>query len=301
MSRTLWLQDDRTVMNTSNFEVFHNYTDRPIEVAAHTHDFYELLFFQSGHVDYTVEASTYALRPGDIVITSSLELHRPVIYPDRLYERFVVWIHPLFVYQLKELEGSWDAVLGCFNIATAEHNHVLHPDREVFAELIALLNKLIDLKDHPELMGAKILNNCYVTELLVRLNQLSWAQQQNESVTGSPSAWNDPLIAEIITYINGNLEQELTYDDLNARFKVSKFHLARRFKKVTGITLHQFILSKRLSRTKLLLLQGASPYKACLEVGFNDYSNFSKTFKHVFGLSPRQFVEVNRQSGRILR
>lgn len=41
---------------------------------------------------------------------------------------------------------------------------------------------------------------------------------------------------------------------------------------------------------KSLLLDGVSPAMASKTSGFNDYSNFFKSFKSLVGVSPRDFI-----------
>ena len=41
MSKHLWLKDDRQIMNTNTYEIFHNYTDHALELDFHMHDFFK--------------------------------------------------------------------------------------------------------------------------------------------------------------------------------------------------------------------------------------------------------------------
>ena len=65
-------------------------------VEFHEHPFYEIFFFLSGNVNYIIEGRTYQLRPGDILRTSSRDIHRPVITPGKPYERYVIWMEDDF-------------------------------------------------------------------------------------------------------------------------------------------------------------------------------------------------------------
>lgn len=73
----------------------HHYLDRvPPQVEYHEHEFYEIFFFLSGDVSYIIEGSTYQLRPGDILLTSNEDIHKPEVRAGKPYERYVIWIHP---------------------------------------------------------------------------------------------------------------------------------------------------------------------------------------------------------------
>ena len=80
--------DPRQSMTKGDFEIFH-YRDAKFEgVAVHQHDFYEVYFFISGNVEYSVEGKSYLLKEGDLLLINPLELHQPRIGPDQnAYER----------------------------------------------------------------------------------------------------------------------------------------------------------------------------------------------------------------------
>ena len=59
--------------------------------------FMKFFFFLSGDVDYIIEGKTYALRPGDILLTSCSDIHRPDIRPGKPYERIVIWLEENFL------------------------------------------------------------------------------------------------------------------------------------------------------------------------------------------------------------
>jgi AraC-like DNA-binding protein len=62
----------------------------------------------------------------------------------------------------------------------------------------------------------------------------------------------------------------------------------RKFKQQTGYTVHNYILQKRLIAATALIKEGKSVTQVCLECGFGDYSNFIRSFKQVYGVSPKK-------------
>jgi AraC-like DNA-binding protein len=67
------------------------------------------------------------------------------------------------------------------------------------------------------------------------------------------------------------------------------------FKKVVGVSPHQYILSKRLELGKELLEKKQMPVSAAaLESGFADVFSFSKAFRKHFGVSPTHFSKNSR-------
>jgi AraC-like DNA-binding protein len=71
---------------------------------------------------------------------------------------------------------------------------------------------------------------------------------------------------------------------------LSPYHFLRTFKEVTGVTPHQWLLRTRLREAARRLAIGRDPVTTiALDVGFEDLSNFMRSFRAEFGLSPRRW------------
>lgn len=289
MLRSMWLCDDRQSMNNDSFEVFHNFTNQVVPVAPHVHDFYEVLLFLRGNVNYVVDGRGYKLRQGDIVITNSMEVHRPIINDSSSYDRFVVWINPQLLINITEQMSPDFALYHCFEGSQSSHCNLLHPDSSSFAHLVQLLDRIIQAQAIAAKQalnpGDELLQRLLLLEFLVLLNQ-AYRGLEHDSVTDVVS---DPTVNEIISHINQHLSDDLSIEGLSALFNLNRFYLMRLFQRVTGLRLHQFIVQKRLSFAKKLMLQGRKPSQAAFEAGFNDYSNFSRSFRSHYGHPPSQF------------
>lgn len=85
-------------------------------------------------------------------------------------------------------------------------------------------------------------------------------------------------------------------DDLvaDAFFKLIMVQLNSHFTqsatmKHTGITLQQFIIAKKVTLSCKLLREGYAPCDVCYMTGFNNYSNYSRTFSKQMGKSPKKY------------
>ena len=98
------------------------------------------------------------------------------------------------------------------------------------------------------------------------------------------------LSQTIIDYIDHHYSEELNRKVLSDLVFISPDHLARIFKHETGKTLINYITDKRIEEAKKLLLNSnATVYIIADQVGYDNYSYFSKTFKKNTGLSPIEF------------
>ncbi|BAY81725.1 putative transcriptional regulator [Calothrix parasitica NIES-267] len=71
---------------------------------------------------------------------------------------------------------------------------------------------------------------------------------------------------------------------------ISRYHFCRLFQKSMGISPYQYLIKCRIERAKELLLQPhTSIADVALKVGFSNQSHFSKYFKRVVGMTPKEF------------
>lgn len=97
-------------------------------------------------------------------------------------------------------------------------------------------------------------------------------------------------IRYLIKYIESNFAQPLTLDSLAAFANTSKFYLSREFKKHTGYSPNEYIISLRTERAKSLLKNTTLPvYAIAHEIGIHDINNFTNLFKKRVGMTPTQY------------
>jgi AraC family transcriptional regulator len=106
-----------------------------------------------------------------------------------------------------------------------------------------------------------------------------------------PSASRDRArIAHAINHLEGHLDEPHTLANLASITGFSRYHFLRTFKRVTGVTPHQWILRARLREAaKRIVASDEAITQIALEVGFQDLSNFIRSFHAEFGNSPRQY------------
>ena len=90
-------------------------------------------------------------------------------------------------------------------------------------------------------------------------------------------------------FMHDNWDKNPSLLELEAISGCSKFHLIRSFKKLFGITPHQFLLIVKVGKAKQLLCEGMGCLEASLVCGFYDQSHFNRNFKRAFGVPPSSY------------
>ncbi|MDO5969895.1 AraC family transcriptional regulator [Flavivirga aquimarina] len=123
------------------------------------------------------------------------------------------------------------------------------------------------------------------------MNKMTFYQKEINRIKGICYS-NDRQIQTVIgmrNYIENNFDKELNLDLLSHIRFTSKFHLLRLFKKYYGQTPRQYLIDKRITKSKIYLRMGMSVSETCYSVGFESPSSFSTLFKKKTGKTPTDF------------
>jgi len=110
-------------------------------------------------------------------------------------------------------------------------------------------------------------------------------------------------MVQIAEWLSANAAERIDLTTAAARAGLSPFHFLRSFKAVLGVSPHQFLVRTRLrvAANRLLDEQDVPVTAIALEVGFEDLSNFVRTFHRAAGISPGAFRKLGRPDRNIFQ
>ncbi len=98
------------------------------------------------------------------------------------------------------------------------------------------------------------------------------------------------IVLNIIDYLDANLTEEITIDNIVGKFYFNRFYLMKLFKKVTGLTIFEYVNQKKIkSSLNDIVNTDDKILKIALNHGFNSQEYYSETFTRVLGISPTEF------------
>jgi AraC-like DNA-binding protein len=107
---------------------------------------------------------------------------------------------------------------------------------------------------------------------------------------------------EAALWIEAHSHREIELEDIARQAGISPFHFLRSFSSVLGVTPHQYLLRSRLRRAARYLADDDRPVTdVAYDVGFNDLSNFVRTFHRAAGVSPLKFRQASRGMRKIFQ
>lgn len=117
-----------------------------------------------------------------------------------------------------------------------------------------------------------------------------------EIVYSSQDAKKISQLKPAMEYMQYHFDQPLTLEDIAKQAHLSVSRLAHLFKEQVGITVIEYLTSIRVNQAKQRLMATESNCtQICFEVGYNNQSYFTRIFKQVVGMTPRQFRVENKR------
>lgn len=241
----------------------------------HYHPYPEIYCLIQGKGDFIIEGSSYELEPNDIILIPAYTLHQPHPEENILFERYVLNIYPTFYEKMYcQQYESFFSQLDNFMYKI--------PGRIVKQKnLVSLFHDLKQYSDNFNNLDEPAVF-FKIGEILHILNSIEHFENYNTQ---------NPIIQEIIDYIDKNFTSINSLKDVADKFNYSKNHLGYIFKSGTGMTISDYVTLKKIEYAKILYRNGTTLTTACMDAGFNNYGSFAYNYKKLFGTSPREDLE----------
>jgi len=239
----------------------------------HAHTGCELYCFLRGEGYYTVEGNHYILTPGTILLMRSGEAHVPHIRQSSAYERIAVH------FPAEYLADEDPTLTALFDDRPLGVGNCYPPEATDLDYLRSTLLRLCT-------PGIHMSESRIRAYLIPVLYELAGRRGQSADTLTPPAHPRDPLVIDIIDYINSHLTEEFDLEELSQRFFFSKSHINKVFRAETGSSVWDYVVVKRLLLARSLLHSGVSAAGAAARSGFSDYSSFFRLYRRRFGMSP---------------
>lgn len=103
-------------------------------------------------------------------------------------------------------------------------------------------------------------------------------------------------LRRVIDYIDANLAEPITLQDIARHAGLSRMYFAAQFRLATGFAPHAFLRARRIERSMALLMQDRPLVEVALAVGFQGQAHFSTVFRELNGVSPARWRARQRMA-----
>jgi AraC family transcriptional regulator len=238
---------------------------------------YSLLTTLDGELNYTIDGKHAALPNSQSVI---FEPNTSVATKGRQVELLLLTFSASLVLQ----HATAMRLIPPKSIVTFTREHV-HGDQKLDGLLAEFVGELAGEKP-----GKEIVMRALVEQALVHVLRNYSTPRLSEELELSRVGLVDRRIRRSVELMHTQLDQELTLKAVAAASYLSPFHFARLFKKLTGVSPHNYLAGIRATRAQLLLAEtDLSVTEIGARVGYLSGSHFTKAFRIATGATPREF------------
>ncbi len=244
----------------------------------HIHNFHEILLITDGSGFQIYEDRTIPASKGEIFFFPAGVSHISYVPEGDNFDLLVFYI-PTNFFKYHPMDAECDAVLNWLIEYAGTSAIIPSIGTEV-------LQRLYDEYSRRE-RGYMSVCRQLLTQFFIGL--LRNDNAGNIQITLSDIEKSSYVIDQALAFINANFDYDLSVDVLMGFCNVSRSHFHYLFKESTGKTLTAYITEKRIERAVSLLKDSdKSIAEIAYSNGFSSQSYFSKVFKRVVGMSPRE-------------
>lgn len=252
----------------------------------HTHDFYEIVVYLGGDMQYIADNQYLEAKSGAVILTKPLSVHMVRLMSPSFCDRYVLYFkRDLGLPPALSDTGIFDFL----DTAGATSNYLYFggEDRAKLFERLSCLEALLKRADR----GTDAMALAYVIELFVLFGHASATHGSSYAKlrTSAPQS-----IHEIKHYIDEHCAELKSVADLSGIFFYSREYITRAFKRYFNTPVYEYIVTRKLLLSRTYISAGLSIEEAAQRAGFANMSSFIKQFKKATGMTPSAYRDRER-------
>ena len=236
----------------------------------HYHDYYELVVFVEGDIEYLCAENVYPIKKGDVIIIPPHCFHL-----SRLVNKKTEYKRHVFYFFGEQLDKD----LLCLFSQKIQNCGTYNSEK--------ILRLATDIKE-------QINQDCPVKKALCNalFTQIICAILSDQTMKDGKSQTLPEKLSQIKSFIDNNYGQINSVTAVANEFFYSREYLSRLFKKYFNTTVNEYINKLRVVESQKLLSKGQSVTDACYRVGFGSLSTYIRVFNSVTGMTPLEYKKA---------
>lgn len=250
----------------------------------HSHEGFEILQTWSNEGYILVKDKVYPMVEGAIYIINSIESHSTNPKDVQKYTRSKITFLPSHMQKIVDLMDHPHLLDPFTNISSS--NCMFVPSIEARNEFDTIFKKIAFESQGKHMGSSAFVFSCLV-EMLVHIYRLYL--EDDKSIVQHTFPHQNHIFS-MIEYINANLTTKFSLEKMCEELHLSKFYACHLFKKVTKMTIMEYLTERRISESKrLLTLTDMAISDIAMSTGFSSFSLFSRTFSRITGCTPLEY------------
>lgn len=246
----------------------------------HWHQEFEICRIKSGTGKYLINGVEYSFDTDDIFVISNNDIH--LCYNDCGLVMQVLMFDPSFIHSDSADPLSFENIIFLQNSRKIDKANPFH--QKLSEIILQIENEYLQEHNGYQLMIKSLL-----------LQFIAWGIRsiddfENKRLSRNINPASAERVRRIMNYIKYHYSEKISLNQLAEMEKISVSYLCKSFKKITGTSLINYIICKRITEAKRLLkFSEKSILDISIECGFPSISNFNNSFKKLVGYTPYEY------------
>lgn len=259
------------------------FSKEQFEQSGHYHDCHQMIYIQKGEVAFTVNETTQIAQTGALLLFSRYEHHTVKVISDE-YERYVLRISPFLTNEYAVFSLLFNRPLGPDSLLDCA---------DCRDEVEQFFDRMVREASSGQKMSGEMLD-LLVRELLIFI----YRKFPERFVSFEEEGFE--IVSQIQNCFENSFHEAYSLEAIAKTYGISISSLSHKFKKITGMSVMEYLRSCRIATAKRYLATTAMSISEIVEAcGFSDGSNFSRIFKQTQGISPRDFRKQYAHKKRV--
>ena len=182
-----------------------------------------------------------------------------------------------------DLRGSFEKIW--------EEQRIVRADNEIYMLIKNLARRMSGIADEENEPGNSLFEEGILKMFWVLILRVCIADKQH-AVRGKRKQL---LMDEVFRYIHIHITEEITLEQMEQAFYMSRYHIAREFKKQTGQTVHAYIVKTKLDICCRYIAEGYPICEVYKLGGFGGYNHFFRAFKKQYNMTPKEYFHARNE------
>lgn len=288
--KMIWTHDD--IWSDAPFHHTSAFIHKNYRIGMHTHSFYEVNVVLAGQGIHCIEGQSIFCACGDVYVIPPRVRHGyDAVDASTGPDVFHLLLHNQFMTRFANDLAATEGFRLLFEIepelrAHLAENLFLRLNESEYLEIEPFINTLSNMKDETS-EGARVMRNGLALFLIAKFCRIYASRRPQRTTKNDPKTYH---IMKSIEWMQENLFERITAEDMLERTNLSRATYFRLFKEMFDTTPGEYLLRYRLRRAKELLLGTRETVTSiALSCGFFDSSHFIRCFCRAEGISPSEY------------
>ena len=272
------------VININKIVTIHYYElDKDFSYSGERHNFWEMVYVDSGIVEINTDEKFLVLKQGDIIFHKPDEFHTLNANKKTAANVFVT----SFVCSSESIHFFDEKTMSVPSKLKKHISSIIEEYQETFYPMKAQDTRL-SIKDNPPI-GSQQMIKTYLEQFLILLIRHEQGKK-NLRVFPSKESMENHLVSEMMKWIDSNIYNDISISQICNELNYSRAYLSKIFKQETDYTILEYILQQKIKQAKKLIREKNMNFTQISDkLSFDNPHYFSRVFKRVTNMTPSEY------------